>query len=109
MRARMKNLPSFLTAVPVVLFSCCLANAQDVKHECIAASTEGQTLRKDEKLLEARDQILVCARDVCPGIVKSHCARWLTEIEEQIPSIVVRAQNAAGADLTDARLTIDGN
>jgi hypothetical protein len=104
----MKNLLAFLIGASAVLFSFRLANAQDAKYECIAASTEGQTLRKDEKLLEARDQILMCARDVCPGIVRSHCARWLTEIQDQIPSIVVRAQDAAGADLTDARLTIDG-
>ncbi len=84
------------------------ASAQDTKRECIAAATDGQTLRKDEKLIEARDQILTCVRDVCPPVVKSHCARWLTEVQDQIPTIVVRVQDSNGADLLDASLTIDG-
>jgi hypothetical protein len=40
--------------------------------------------------------------------VKSHCARWLDELSERIPSIVVRAQDSAGGDVFDARLSIDG-
>jgi hypothetical protein len=85
-----------------------LAQAQDSKLECIAAATAGQTARADGKLLEARDQLLACARDVCPGVVKSHCARWLDELSERIPSIVVRAQDSAGGDVFDAHLSIDG-
>ena len=84
------------------------AAAEDTVHACIAASTEGQTFRKEGKLLAARDRILLCARDVCPAIVRSHCAKWLTEVEDRIPSIVVHAQTAEGADLLDAELTIDG-
>jgi hypothetical protein len=85
------------------------ARADDgVVRSCIAASTEGQTLRKQGKLLEARTQMLSCARDVCPGVVRSHCAHWLSEIEEQTPSVVVRAQGASGDDVIDARVAIDG-
>jgi hypothetical protein len=86
-----------------------IARADDTKLQCIAAATDGQTLRGDGKLLEARERIRMCARDVCPGIVKSHCARWLGELDERIPSIVVRAQDEAGGDVLDAHLAIDGN
>ena len=85
-----------------------VAGADEVKLECIKASTDGQTLRRNEKLLDARQQLLVCSRSVCPDIVKTHCARWLAEVEESTPSLIVRARDAAGADLTDAKLTVDG-
>jgi len=75
---------------------------------CIAASTSGQLLRKQGKLLASRDELIACARDACPAIVRSHCARWLSEVEAELPSIVVRAEDAQGNDAIGARLTIDG-
>jgi hypothetical protein len=80
----------------------------DAKRACIAASTQGQTLRSDEKLIEAREQMLICARDTCPAVVRTHCTKWLAEIEEKIPSIVVRPQDASGGDVIDASIVIDG-
>jgi hypothetical protein len=92
----------------VTLLAPSPAGAEDNVHTCIDASTSGQTLRNAGKLVAARQQMIQCARDACPTIVRSHCARWLGEIEGMIPSIVVRAQDAAGADLVDARVSIDG-
>jgi hypothetical protein len=84
------------------------AQAQDTVHACIDASTKGQTLRKSGKLLDARQQMIACARDACPAIVRTHCAGWLGEVEALIPTVVVRAQDATGSDLIDARVAIDG-
>jgi hypothetical protein len=84
------------------------ARADDTVRACIDASTAGQTLRQQGHLLDARSQMIACARDACPGVVRSHCVRWLGEIDNRIPSIVVRGQDAAGRDLVDARVVIDG-
>jgi hypothetical protein len=84
------------------------AHAEDTVRACIASSTSGQTLRKDGKLLAAREEMIACARDACPAIVRAHCARWLSEVDASIPSVVVRAQDASGADAIGAHLTIDG-
>jgi hypothetical protein len=84
------------------------AKADDTVRVCIAASTDGQTLRKQGKLLAAREQMIACARDACPAIVRSHCARWLSEVDAATPSVVVRAEDATGADVMGARLLIDG-
>jgi hypothetical protein len=84
------------------------ANAQDVKRECVDASTVGQTSRDAGQLLKAREQFLVCGRDACPGVVRSSCQRWLAEVEEQTPSVVVRVADAEGGDITDGTATIDG-
>jgi hypothetical protein len=85
----------------------CPAHADDVKKECVDAATLGQTRRDEGKLLAARDQMVRCARDECT-VMKSFCARWLTEIEQQIPSVVVRVVDSDGVDRTDAKATVDG-
>ncbi len=103
----MKQKISLLFAFFLVLRAA-PAFAADVKRECIAASTDGQTSRDAGKLVEARDRFLVCSRDACPGVVRSSCGRWLTEVEQQIPSVVIRAADAANADITDGTATVDG-
>jgi hypothetical protein len=84
------------------------AQAESPKRMCVAASTDAQTLRQEDKLLEARDKLRTCASDPCPAVVKAQCARWLGEIEPQIPTVIVRAQDSAGRDLLDATVTFDG-
>jgi hypothetical protein len=84
------------------------ATGGDLVRACIASSTDGQTLRKQGKLLAAREEMITCARDACPSIVRSHCARWLAEVDAAIPSVVVRAEDATGADMIGAKLAIDG-
>jgi hypothetical protein len=85
-----------------------VAGADDAKRACVTASTDGQTLRKEDKLLEAREKFHACAEDPCPDVVKSRCTRWLSEIEAEIPSVIVRAKDAGGADVLDIDVTIDG-
>jgi len=93
--------PSVLCATP--------ARADDAKRACVAASTAGQTLRDDDKLLEARDRLHACADEACPDLVRAHCTRWLDELEAQIPSIIVRVKDTDGRDIFDAEVTIDGH
>jgi hypothetical protein len=84
------------------------AHADNAKRACVTASTDGQTLQKEDKLLEAREKLRICASDPCPSIVKTHCTRWLSDLEAQIPTGIVRARDAAGNDVLDAEVTIDG-
>jgi hypothetical protein len=107
----MKAVPFALASFAVLSAFAVLsppARADDTIRVCIAASTDGQTLRKAGKLLGAREQMIACARDACPSIVRSHCARWLAEVDAAIPSVVVRAEDGAGSDAIGARLSIDG-
>ncbi len=99
-----------LVAVLVALagLSPSAVRADVSKRACVDASTDGQTLRADDELIEARDKLRVCAADPCPPVVKTYCARWLSEVEEQIPNVIVRARDTAGDDVLDAQVTIDG-
>jgi len=95
-------------AVAVAVSIAPTAAAEDTVRSCIDASTKGQTLRQAGHLLAARQQMITCSQDACPAVVRSHCTRWLAELDNRIPSLVVRAQDAAGVDIVDARVTIDG-
>ena len=93
------------------LIVCTLAPpalAADVKKECVDASTEGQTSRDAGELRSAREKFVICSRDACPAVVRSSCVGWLGEVDQQLPSIVVRAADASNADVTDGTATVDG-
>jgi hypothetical protein len=75
---------------------------------CASASDSGQKLRDEGHLVKARQEFLVCARDVCPPTIKKDCADWLDQSEASLPSVVLGAKDAQGQDLASAKVTIDG-
>lgn len=91
-----------------VLLASSPALAEDPKAACVAAHSEAQSLRTDSKLREAREKLLVCARPECPAAVRADCAKWLGEVQDEIPSIMVAATDANGGDVADVRVVVDG-
>jgi len=75
---------------------------------CVSAFEAGQKSRGAGKLLSARTQFLTCAQESCPDAARRLCTTWLRELETQVPSVVVQAQNARGQDIADARVLLDG-
>jgi hypothetical protein len=108
---RTKSLPRAVAAL--LLCSLVLGNAPafaaDEKLSCVRASDKASSLRTDGKMLASREQLLVCAREVCPAPVRKDCTRRLGDLEDALPSIVIAAKDAGGHDLIDVRTTIDGN
>ena len=80
----------------------------DDKTECIAASEKAQQLRDEHKLTTAREQLLVCGREVCPGPVKKDCAEQLADLDKKMPSVVIRAKDKAGNDAVAVKVSSDG-
>jgi hypothetical protein len=80
----------------------------DDKAACVDAATKGQRFKDTHKLVEARDQLRICAAAACPAVVQTDCANWLAEVENALPTVVVTAKNGAGADLVDVKVTVDG-
>jgi hypothetical protein len=80
----------------------------DGKAACLDAASKGQRLKATHKLVEAREQLRICAAAECPAVVQSDCANWLGEVERTLPSVVVTAKDAAGVDLADVTVTVDG-
>jgi hypothetical protein len=91
----------------VVLGSGAAARGDD-KKGCLDAYREAQRARRDEALLRAREQLLVCARPECPLIVQNDCIPWLADVQKAVPSVVLSARAADGRDLVDVRVTMDG-
>src|SRR3954465_1687817 len=87
---------------------CPHALAADEMLACVSAAEKAQRLRGANKLLQARASLLICSRDVCPGVVRSDCTRWRAEVEASVPTIVLRAQDPRGQDLTDVKVWLDG-
>jgi hypothetical protein len=72
------------------------------------AAESAEKLREEKHLLHAREALLRCARETCPKIVRVDCLKWIAEVEAAQPTVVIRARDAGGHDLVDARVTLDG-
>lgn len=83
-------------------------SARPSKERCAEAYENAQRLRKDYKLREAHEQLVVCAADTCPGFMKQDCAKWLGEVEASMPTVVVLARDASGNAIEDVRVAMDG-
>jgi hypothetical protein len=75
---------------------------------CDAAYDQAQSFRDARKLVEARNELRVCARPMCPRSVVKDCAEWLADIEARMPSVVALATDPSGNALSNATVAIDG-
>jgi hypothetical protein len=83
------------------------ARASDAQ-VCIAAHADGQVLRDQRKLLDARDKFVACVAEKCPALVRKDCAEFLKKIETSVPSVVLAGVDAQGRDTTQVSVKIDG-
>jgi hypothetical protein len=96
-------------AVPalLLLLLSAPAAAQQDEAACQASYVAGQKAYKlEHDLLRGREQLLVCAR-ACPDQLRASCGKWLREIESELPSIVLKAKDARGRDVSDVAVDVD--
>ncbi len=89
------------------LFSGAAWAADPTKDQCIDANETAQSLRKNEKLREAEQRLLVCVSASCPGPVRDDCGQRLTEVRAVTPTIVFVVKDDADQDLSDVHVTLD--
>jgi hypothetical protein len=82
---------------------------EDPVMQCIAASNKGLDLRKQGKLIEARQTLAACASSACGSDISAVCQKRVGEINAALPSIVFLPKDQAGRDLLGVRMTIDGH
>lgn len=80
----------------------------DTKASCLSAFESGQKQRLAGALIESRRSLQVCSRVECPEVVVRACARWLREVDDAIPTVILSARDPAGVDVRGARVVIDG-
>jgi hypothetical protein len=83
------------------------AAADLTKSQCATANANGQDLRRDGNLAEAREQLRSCASSSCPAVVHTDCTKRLDELEAAQPTIVFDAKDGSGADITVVKVGVD--
>jgi hypothetical protein len=99
------TLTTAIVAVPVLAAG---DNRADDKRACAIASEQGETQRDEGKYRAARKSFLTCARDVCPKLIAQSCTKWLSDLNESAPTVVLAAKDEHGGDLVQVRVTLDG-
>ena len=84
------------------------SNALAADPRCMTSYENAQLLRQRGKLVDARDAALVCARPACPEVARKDCTSWVSEIETQIPTVIVIARDEATGDEGGAHVLVDG-
>jgi hypothetical protein len=97
-----------LCAVIGLLSSVC-ARADEAVLECVKAAEDAQSQRSSHQLRAARLKFLLCAQPTCPAVVRNDCAGWLADVDKVMPSVVVQARDTRGVELTDIRVSVDGD
>lgn len=107
-RARLpvRGVLAVLAATTVFMVAETVARADD-REQCATAADQAQQLRDEGKYRRAREQLLVCARDVCPAPIKRDCLDWLTQVETTAPTVVFGAKEGT-KDLSDVKVSVDG-
>lgn len=75
---------------------------------CADSYRNAQMHRQKGALRRARESLLLCMSDRCPSVLQPDCMRWLTEVEAAMPTVTFAAKGVDGKDVTDVRVTLDG-
>jgi hypothetical protein len=78
------------------------------KASCAQAYESSQESRAAGQLQETQKRLSVCARPECPSFVQKDCARWLDEVERELPSVLVSAPGLDPEIASSVNIAIDG-
>lgn len=79
------------------------AAVEPSRAQCVAAHEQAQDARLAGQLLSTRLALRECSAAACPALVSRDCVGWLTEVEQQIPSVIFRAARD-GEDVVQLRV-----
>jgi hypothetical protein len=75
---------------------------------CVVAYKQGMKLQEDEKLIEARKAMVMCAQPKCGVALRKECKIRYAQLKEEIPSVIATVTDEKGAPMTDVEVTMDG-
>ena len=78
------------------------------KERCVGAFDRGQKAQSDRALRRAETELLVCAQDACPSVLRADCIQVLSEVRAALPTVVLSANDGHGHDLTEVAVGVDG-
>lgn len=80
------------------------APAEPTKEQCVASFDRGQRAQSDRALRRAQTDLIVCAQESCPTVLRADCAGVLAEVQAALPSVVFAADDGSGHELTDVKV-----
>lgn len=80
------------------------AAAPPDKETCVASFDRGQKAQSDRALRRALADLIVCAQETCPAVLRADCAGVLAEVRSALPTIVFAADDGNGRELTDVQV-----
>lgn len=83
------------------------ADAAPSREQCLARHEQAQDAKLAGKLLTARSALRECSAAACPTLVSRDCVAWLSDVEQQMPSVIFRAVKD-GADVVTIRVSEEG-
>ncbi len=95
----------FLVTLIVWMLQMGVSHAQTAEASCEAVE-KTEAMRAAGHYREARARLLECVNAQCGGDVRRRCAATLQKLDAVTPSIVVRAYDSKGNDLTDVSVTL---
>lgn len=82
--------------------------AQDPKAVCAQSFEQAQRHRNESHYVAANQEVLKCANPACGEALFQECTKLYTELQGAIPSVVFGARDRNGNELTDVRVSVDG-
>lgn len=92
----------------LVLVGWTASAAALTKQECADAHFAAQKARAAGELLTAERHLTACGDATCPGVLRTECGEWSTELSAEIPSVIVAIQSTQGTDILTHVLKVDG-
>jgi hypothetical protein len=92
-------------ALATASFSFGLTARADTKAECASAYESSQEQKGQGRLRDARKSLVTCSQSACPAFIKKDCAKWLSEVEALLPSVVFSAK-AGSEEVTDVKVAL---
>ena len=74
------------------------------KEACVASFDRGQRAQSDRALRRALTDLIVCAQESCPTVLRADCAGVLAEVRSALPTVVFAADDGNGHELTDVKV-----
>lgn len=74
------------------------------KETCVASFDRGQKAQSDRALRRALADLIVCAQESCPSVLRADCAGVLAEVRSALPTVVFAADDGNGHELTDVQV-----
>ena len=82
----------------------------DAKGEaCVKAFEAGQDHRRKGREADALKELEVCARPVCPDVLRIPCTTWKGEIENARPMLAFSITDENGTPTTEGQVSVDGH